>query len=209
MLRNRCEAKPYQVSRWVCVTFLAIPPADDCGLPTWGPFFFEIASIMAEIGGFQAEDLFYSILFFAFFVLSLTLSVAVCRPIQQVLSVRRSLKKVAEHWFRSSTLHDHPPPHVLQSMVLLVSQIMTSHRTDGSCSLREWWHHNDLQNVQKLVWSKFNCEKVAESCPNHGMVLCGNRRARWCTFSCYFTLANILWLSLAHHNVHLWTPASQ
>ena len=44
---------------------------------------------MVKIGGFRTEDPFFfflrSILFFAFFVLSLTLSVAVYRQTQQVL----------------------------------------------------------------------------------------------------------------------------
>ena len=56
------------------------------GFRTVDLFFLKITSIMAEIGGFPTEDVFLrSIFFFAFFVLSLTLSVAVCRRIQLVL----------------------------------------------------------------------------------------------------------------------------
>ena len=65
MLRNRCVAThwrvagPYQVCRRVLVTFLAIPAADNSGFPALGPFFSETTSMMAEIGGFRTEDLFF------------------------------------------------------------------------------------------------------------------------------------------------------
>ena len=41
VLRNRRVARPYQVSRKVFVTFLAIAAADNCGFWAWGPFFWD------------------------------------------------------------------------------------------------------------------------------------------------------------------------
>ena len=122
VLCNRCVARPHQVCRKVLVTFPANkqkcllslckntvdnPPPQYSqqiieGLRPEDLFLFrEITSIMEEIGGFQTADFFLrSILFFTFFVLLLTLSVAVCRRIQQIFKVCRSLKKVAEHYCR-------------------------------------------------------------------------------------------------------------
>ena len=59
-------------------------------------FFWRSPLWRQKIGGSRTEDFFLNIVF-ACFVLSLTLSVAVCRRIQLVLKVCRRLKNVAEH----------------------------------------------------------------------------------------------------------------